>query len=82
MAGMTRVRQVFFRVNEEEYAALERAARKDRRTVSDFVRNVLMLDLMLDFDHTFMTDVRNQVRRRIEEGTFQRELPVEKKKRA
>lgn len=82
MAGMTRVRQVFFRVNEEEYAALERAARKDRRTVSDFVRNVLMLDLMLDFDHTFMTEVRNQVRRRIEEGTFQRELPVEKKKRA
>jgi len=73
---MTRDRQVFFRINEDEYVALERAARKDRRTVSDFIRDVLMLDLMLVFDHTFMTEVRRQVRERIEKREFQRELPL------
>lgn len=76
MAGMLRERQIGFRVSEEEWGALERAARKDRRIVSDFIRDALLLDLMLDFDHTFMTEVRRQIRQRIEEKTFQRELPL------
>jgi hypothetical protein len=82
MAGMllkspsARYRNVAFRVSEEEWTALERAARKDRRTVSDFIREVLMVDLMLVFDHTFMSEVRRQVRQRIENREFQRELPL------
>lgn len=76
MASMSRERMVGFKVNEEEWNALERAAQKDRRNVSNFIRDALMLDLMLDFDHTFMTEVRRQVRERIEQRTFQRELPL------
>ena len=82
MANMTKDRMVAFRVTDEEYNALERAAGKERRSVGNFVREGLMLDLMLDFDHTFMSEVRRQIRQRIEEKTFQRELPIAKKKRA
>jgi len=78
MAGMARERQIGVRVNEEEWVALERAARKDRRPVSDFIREAMMLDLMLVFDHTFMTEVRRQLRERIEHREFQRELPLPK----
>ena len=80
MAAMLKLRErnVGFLVNAEEWAALERAAKKDRRTVSSFIRDALLLDLMLDFDHTFMTEVRHQIRQRIEERTFQRELPLPK----
>lgn len=67
---------VAFKVNEDEWVSLERAAMKDRRTVSSFIRDALLLDLMLDFDHVFMTEVRRQVRERIEQRTFQRELPL------
>lgn len=73
-----RYRNVAFRVSEEEWVALERAARKDRRTVSDFIREVLMVDLMLHYDHSYMSEVRRQVRQRIEEKTFQCELPLVK----
>lgn len=76
MAGMTRDRQIGVRLNDEEWVAVERAARKDRRAMSDFIRDAMMLDLMLVFDHTFMTEVRRQIRQRIEEKTFQRELPL------
>jgi len=80
MAGMLKLRErnVAFRVSEDEWVALERAARKDRRTVSDFIREGLLLDLMLVFDHTFMTEVRRQIRERIEHREFQRELPLPK----
>jgi len=71
-----RERNVGFLVNAEEWAALERAAKKDRRTVSSFIRDALLLDLMLDYDHAFMTEVRRQIRQRIEEREFQRELPL------
>lgn len=77
-----RERQVAFRTTEEEYVALERAARKDRRSVGDFIRQALMLDLMLDFDHTFMSEVRRQIRQAIEDRSFQGELPIVRKKRA
>lgn len=77
MARMTRDRQLGVRLNDEEWVAVERAARKDRRAMSDFIRDAMMLDLMLVFDHTFMTEVRRQIRQRIEERTFQRELPLE-----
>jgi hypothetical protein len=85
MAGMkfmTKDRHVAFRITEEEYVALERAAHKDRRSMGDFVRQALMLDLMLEYDHTFMTEVRRQIRQAIEDRTFQGELPIAKKKRA
>jgi len=78
MARMARDRQIGVRVNDEEMVALERASRKDRRTVSDFIRDAMMLDLMLVFDHTFMTEVRRQIRERIENREFQRELPLPK----
>jgi uncharacterized protein (DUF1778 family) len=78
MARMARDRQIGVRVNDEEMVALERASRKDRRTVSDFIRDAMMLDLMLVFDHTFMTEVRRQIRERIEHREFQRELPLPK----
>jgi hypothetical protein len=73
---MSRERNVAFKVNDEEWNVLERAAIKDRRTVSSFIRDALLLDLMLDFDHTFMTEVRRQIRERIENREFQRELPL------
>jgi hypothetical protein len=76
MAGMSRERNVAFKVSDEEWVALERAARKDRRTVSSFIRDALLIDLMLVFDHTFMTEVRRQIRERIEHREFQRELPL------
>lgn len=76
MASMSRERNVAFKVNDEEWNVLERAAMKDRRTVSSFIRDALLLDLMLDFDHTFMNEVRRQIRERIENREFQRELPL------
>lgn len=84
MRGMGRERQVQFRMSEDEYVALERAARKERRTVSDFVREAIMIDLMMEFDHTFMSEVRRQMRQAIEDRTFQAELPVkmDRRKRA
>lgn len=80
MASMTRDRMVNFKVNDDEWVVLERAATKDRRSVSNYIRDALLLDLMVDFDHTFMTEVRRQIRERIEEKSFQRELPVAKKR--
>lgn len=64
MAGMKEA-IIYFRVTEEEKVALERAARKEGRTVSNFVRRHLLLDLMMAWDHTAMTEIR----REIEEGT-------------
>lgn len=82
MVRMARERQIALRMTEEEYIALERAARKDRRTVSDFIREAIMLDLMLVFDHTFMSEVRRQLRQAIEDRSFQGDLPIARKKRA
>lgn len=82
MGRMAREITIGFRVNEEEAAAIERAARKDRRNVSDFVRDAIMLDLMMEFDHTFMAEVRRRLRQAVEERVFQGDLPVETKKRA
>lgn len=82
MERMTRDKQVAVRFTDEEYIALERAARKDRRTVSDFIREGVMIDLMLVYDHTFMREVRRQLRQSIENRTFQGDLPIATRKRA
>jgi hypothetical protein len=78
MMGMSRERNVAFKVNEDEWVVLERAAHKDRRTISSFIRDALLLDLMVDFDHTFMTEVRRQIRQRVAEHEFQKEEPIAK----
>jgi hypothetical protein len=62
---MTRDDRVYVRVSDEEFVAIERAARKEGRSVSNWIRRHLLLDLMMLWDHTAMTEIR----RRIEEGT-------------
>lgn len=78
MVGMSRERSVAFKVNENEWSVLERAAHNDRRTMSSFIRDALLLDLMVGFDHTFMTEVRRQIRQRVVEHEFKKELPIAK----
>jgi uncharacterized protein (DUF1778 family) len=84
MANMMKLRdeRITFRVTSEELVAIERAARKDRRPVGDFVREAMMVDLMLVYDHTFMSEVRRQLRQSIEDKTFQGDLPIATRKRA
>lgn len=65
MSRMVKEKILAFRVSDEELVAIERAARKEGRTISNFVRRHLLLDLMMVWDHTAMTEIR----RRIEEAT-------------
>jgi uncharacterized protein (DUF1778 family) len=61
MAGMVRNTNMVFRVTEEEKEAIERAARKEKMNVSDWLRKVVMVEHMMEWDHRAMMAVRNKV---------------------
>jgi hypothetical protein len=86
MGAMTRERMVNFRVTEEEFVALERAARKEKMTMSEWLRKVIMVEHMMEWDHTAMRVVRQKIERDIRAAleehlmTYTEEMEAKKKR--
>ena len=69
---------------EEEVGIIERAARKEKITVSAFIRKCIMIDHMKEWDHSAMMVVRSKIEADIR-AALEEHLPAmveEKRKRA